>query len=378
MNLQQHVPAKSIREFLRGELSKPEKDLVGLHLSYCLVCRQERNEVLLDEANLELCGMANKSLTEASAHIDPIVFTKFWKGQITDPHRLEEISEHCLICETCRLKRHELWRHNRRGVEMQRYLTATLGVFAAIVTVARRRSHVVLAPVALAVLTFSVLILLVGGDAFLPNSLSMASRSDDIPPIDLINLPRVPAMRNSPTAVVYKINNATRFGELRVIKPPSTKESTSTSPLRTSAGKKSDKLWEELARVQLIRLHNPAHNESYRGADTDENQEKRPLPVVISRTESTGIHIQLPEYSKQGRYLISLHETGQMDKRLADDETETADGKELAVTLDLTKVIPGEYVLLVERETEGSDARELLGFFSVLLIEPANSSMEGR
>jgi hypothetical protein len=373
MNLQQHVPAKRIREFLHGELSKYERNLVGLHLSYCLSCQKEQDEVLLDEANLELCGMASRSLTEATAHVDPSVFADFWSGRIADPHQLEEISEHCLICDLCRHQRYEIWLHNRSRVETQRYVTTIMGVLAVIATRARKHRRIVVPAVAAIALVTTAFIFSITGETFLPNSLSVASRSDEIPPVALNSFPRVPTIRNSPTAVIYKVSNAGKPGELAIVKPTGTTGSTNTPSLRTAAVRKPEKLWAELARVQRISLSYPVDDEPFRGADSEQNQEKRLLPVVISRTESTGIHIQLPGESKQGKYLISLFEPEQIDTKLADDETVTADGKELAVSLDLTKVVPGEYVLLVERETEGSDEKEFLGYFPVFLIAPATN-----
>lgn len=367
----QHVSAKKIREFLHGELPKNEEQLIGLHLSFCLLCQKEQDEVLLDEANLELCGMANRSHTESTAHVDPSVFAEFWKGRIKDPHRLEEISEHCLLCELCRHKRNEIWRHNRSRVEAQRYVAAIVGVGAVLATRTRRHGGTVVVGVAVIALVIGVVIFSRAEDKFFLNSLSISSLSDEIPAVPLNSFPPAPAIRNSPTDVIYINGNARRSRELAAVKPATTQGSTSASVSSTTRSKKTDKLWQELARVQRIHLTYPVDHEPFRGPDIELNQEKPLWPVVISRTERTGLHIQLPDDSKQGRYLISLLELKQVDTTLADDETVTADGKELAVKLDLTKVHPGQYVLLVEREAESSDEKELLGYFPVFLIAPA-------
>jgi hypothetical protein len=375
MNSLQHVQAKTLREFLRDELQSPDKIAVGLHLSYCPICQEQQEEMLLEEANYEMCGLGDRPFVQATEHIAPQVFVDFWQGAIRDRGRLEELSEHCLLCEECRSRRYDIWSDNRGLIQRRRYAAIVLTLLAGVAERASRARRRVTRNVLLVgggTAIVASLALVVVGVVLLKNISFSDALIGAIPPVQIEHFWAVPNLHNPPAVVVPETAAPDR---------PIQKSTSSKGPTRRRVlpvvTKDVGKLWEEIAQLQRFTLKKPSEEEVVRGADENPKADESPQAIVISRKRDTAIYIQLPEESKNGKYLVSIFEPGHLDpdNGLAKDETVSLDGKELAVWLNLKSLVPGNYVLLVEREN-GSDARDYIGYFPVLVIDPSREKAE--
>ena len=100
----EHIPSEILMNFLSNNetLNAQYRQTVALHLSYCLICQEQYDELTLKEAVNRMWDAYEQSGELEGHHFDDATFERFWQGTIKDKELLRRISEHCIICRQCR------------------------------------------------------------------------------------------------------------------------------------------------------------------------------------------------------------------------------------------------------------------------------------
>lgn len=385
MDFMQHIPSEVLRIFLRGELSVSRGEEVRLHLSFCPICQEQEDDMLLDDLVPQVVAAFERKSIPPDEHLEERVLKRFWGGEIKDEGQLVRISEHCLACRACREKRYEIWKIMREESAIANIAPALRISFLSslAVRVWRLRKMKSLRHAHRAAVLFLLLVLL------LP---ILFSRYLTWPHIGRKNAAHI-------SADVQEKDDGAHYAPPQVEPVQVSAQAAATSPsLNRSSGEAGAKVWsarrnsnpkgigsrrakaegaqtliELTDQPQALDLSVLTSDVNVRGAGKDEGEIEAPL-IVRSSIADTRLRIDLPENSRTGRYIVSLQDPARLGSLfgapLASDEDESSDGKQISVSLDLRGLPEKEYHLILMRENEESGDEEFLGYVTVRLSEP--------
>lgn len=351
MNLKEHLTDESLREYLKGSLYPESERAVGLHLSFCTTCREARNAVLLD-----LSYPSREQRGEsAGPHSQDKDFRDFWSGAPQDSRRIEEVARHCLQCRPCRDRRYRVWQELRAEAEVSRWGRglAEAGLLTVLIALARRRRRATWVALALVcVCVLSLIPIYMMGRWQAPTSLSVGRNEGAEPgPMPDVQLavsatPEVvPKQKSQPHgAVTYR---------------PTVRPTPRIKPVGEAQ--------EQLSRYQGVNLQNDPNIASFRGSDEDSRHTRPRRKVVISRKGQTKLDITLPEDGWKGTYLVYVQEPVRL-ATLAEGKGFSPDGTRLPISIDMRRLLPGEYVLCITRRDDKTGTEEYLGHFPIQAV----------
>src|SRR4051812_5210309 len=105
MELERHISPEIMNKIIDGNLPVNVLSDVESHLSNCQKCRYQRDECYLKLTAAEMWDAYEASGLLEGRHIEADVFEHFWKGEIKDEGLLNQVSEHCIVCRSCRHQR---------------------------------------------------------------------------------------------------------------------------------------------------------------------------------------------------------------------------------------------------------------------------------
>lgn len=353
MDLKKHPARESLREYLTGSIRPEAKAEVSFHLSFCRLCRESLDAVLLDVAYPE----RERLNASAGGHFLDKDFREFWGGTLQDPRQVEEMSRHCLQCRPCRGRRQRLLQEAQDSFAAAAVQAVIeVGLVARLVTgLSRRRRGLAGGLVAL---------LGAGGAILLLNNMGGVPQVSE--PQSVVHHG---GASPSPAPTAAPVASAT----------PQVASSKATLPRRSDDARQTlrptlrtqppTKAQGELALLQDLDLKNDPGTLYYRGADEESSRVRGRHEVVLARKGRTRLDIRLPEGSRSGTYVVSVQEPARLST-LAEGKGFSADGARLAVSIDMRRLSPGEYVLCITRRDEKTDDEEYLGHYPMRAIFP--------
>jgi len=323
VNSTEHLSQQTLELLARSELSESDRVSSGLHLSYCPICRSRSDELAL---KLVAQRMWTTSPVTDEAHINIATFESFWFTELVDETVLKTISHHCIVCVECRNLR-DLARSN---VESKRTIFATL-ILAVIRKVWDRRWLSGLAVGALGILSAIALMFALS-----------------IPEHQTINT-------LSPT--------------------PTPEARPSTSPPIAEPKQELTPPNDVLAKVQTIDLAKVPDGDDSRSPDVP-TQTKPDVTVVASNSSPTALRIVLPHNSKKGVYHVSIRDEAFLGA-ITHTRGVSRNGRILNLSVNLSHIKNGTYVLRLEREAPGTSHREYVGDYEVAVTRVASMKRTG-
>lgn len=349
MNFKEHLSEGTLQQLLTNELPEGQKSAAGLHLSYCPVCREQRDELALRLAAQRMWEVHERSGIPGEPHVDNTDFRRFWLGELRDEQRVRQISRHCIACLDCRRKRE----HVRSELEGARALTLTGLITAAYRGVVRRRRIIggVVGGVLISLGAFWLLHKLLA-EHRAPNNTtsnmvtSVSTNSNSNAPVPSPTPPQDQPLKNPRRAVTVPRRHA---------EPP---------PV---AGQ------DLLAQAQTIDLTRAPDGAVSRSPEEGDTGEMADFKIVASRSGPTRLKISLPPNSKKGVYYVSLRDQSHLDE-IVPAQGRSSDGVSLPVSLNIQNLSEDKYVLRIERPTTESGHPEYIGDFEVVVTNPTSES----
>ena len=349
MSFTQHLSREGLETFLRNEGREQEKAAASLHLSYCPICRELRDQLaLMHTINQMRTDYERFGLLETQ-HIEETVFRDLWSGELKDKAQLDQISGHCVVCERCHEKRHDAYL-TIKG-ESNRRKRAVVGVSFLALLVAgstRRRIGAVLTVLLVATAGFFF-----GRKTSSPPTADHKNLSSQLQNTKVTGetIPEPKAERHR-----YPQDKVPRTAKLRrkVLKsqPPSAL----------------------LVSVQKLNLRELTEDYDLRGAE-DTQDEALPFRIIPARNRYTKLDIQLPESSKSGLYFVQIQKAVDLGPIVGNSAT-SVDGLDLQVSLDLRSVPADGYVICITREDKQDRDAEYLGHYPVVIGKPEDNVKE--
>jgi hypothetical protein len=333
MNIKDHLSDEMLESILAGRPSDETGRTSALHLSYCPVCRDRKDDLVLKRTADQMW----RSSPPEETHVKDSVFREFWLGQTLDDELIKQISNHCIACRDCRLKRERV----RIQVENERRQVSVWVLLAATRNGLRRRRRTVL-------MAFSILLSAVSIGAAL-----LALKS---------------FLYVQPTQH-HSVNNTAQTNQAQNnISPSPTPDQTSQVPASQPPPPKPTpaNTGELLAQAQRIDLTKAMDSPEIREPQsTAPNPE---FPIAGSRSSSTLLRIVLPENSKRGVYNVSIREPAFLGE-LMSARGSSSDGVNLFVSIDLRRLKTDTYILRITRRDPKTNREEYLGDFNVRIID---------
>lgn len=352
MSFTQHVSREGLETFLRNEGREQEKAAVSLHLSYCPICRELRDQVaLMHTINKMRTDYERFGLLETQ-HIEEAVFRDLWSGELKDEAQLEQLSGHCVVCERCHKKRHDAYL-TIKGEANRRQRRAVVGVsFLAFLVAARTRRRIG------AFLT--VLIVATAGFFFGRKTSSPPTEDHKELGSQLQNIKVTGEMiaQSKDHAMGLETDRHPQDKVLR------------TAKIRRK-GLESQPRSALLVSVQKLNLRELPEGYDLRGAENTQD-EGILFRIIPARNQSTKLDIQLPESSKSGLYFVEIQKAVDLDPIVGNSAT-SVDGIDLQVSLDLRSVPADGYVICITREDKQEREADYLGHYPVVIGKPEDT-----
>lgn len=378
MDFMQHIPNEVLRIFLRDELPAPQKDVVRLHLSFCPICQEQQDELVLDDLVPHVVAVFEQRTFPKDGHIEERVLKQFWKGTIKEESQIERISDHCLSCSVCRDKRYEVWLSLRKESALAKAVAAIgFSILPALAVRSRQRRtrgpkrNVRRAVISLiATLLLAVVLIPVwtylGREDAPPLSAKVQEQggaANDAPlPIES---PQMDAPVNTPVPTPSGlVERPAHIGtSARHKAKPKPRDATRARVVDTTelSGRREE--------AQNLNFDDSTEDLSVRGADEADTLTKTPSIISLPRGD-TPLLIELPEHSRKGWYEVSLRDLANLDSPLDTYEVESSDGKQIYVLLNLRKLPEKVYQLRITRKDEETGADTELRYMSVLVSRP--------
>lgn len=353
MNVKEHLSKETLASLLTDGSPNEMSRMAALHLSYCTVCREQKNELALELAARRMWEAYERSDSPTEPHVEDIAFRRFWLGELRDEELVRQISRHCVVCRDCRARR-ELIRAES-GKERVRARVWALGALAVMAGwfIWKKRYYV------LGVASAAVLIV-----TLMPLFLLERRAIDKSPNQAAGNMTAaVPseAARNYNSARLSP-SPGPSFGNSSEIKAPPPRP---TPP-------RAEPTPVLLARAQIIDLNRAPGGAAARAPDDQETGPQSHFKIIASRTGPTLLRINLLRNSKRGAYRVSIRDPAFLGE-LVPAEGRSPDGASLSVTIDLRNLTAGEYVLRIERRPPGA-GEEYVGDYTVFVDMPASAN----
>jgi hypothetical protein len=356
MNLKEHLSEGILERLLKNELSDEMRSAAGLHLSYCPVCREQKDEFALKLAAQRMWIAYEQSGSPNEPHIADKTFRHFWLGEIRDEDFIKQLSRHCIICRDCRGRREvartEIEKEDA-GTREWALMALMLGVVSG-VWKRRRVIGVVIAPLLL--LTFLII-------KFVPQRETANQPSPTNAKGNLVVALPAPAPNNNSSEVKP------------VQEPPVQSSPQIKAPPQPQASPEEKAPHELLARAQTIDLARAPDGDGSRSPDDAEEGAKAYYKIVASRSGPTRLRIGLPANSKAGAYNVSIRDPAFLNE-LVLVKAKSRNGVSLTVFLDTRNLKTGEYVLRITRRDPQADRNEYIGDYHVFVTRQA--SLSGR
>jgi hypothetical protein len=327
-----HLPEKTLHLFVKNELPDDMKSVVRLHLSYCPLCQDQREELALKLSVQAMQTAYEISDSPDESHIEDGVFEKFYLEPNRDAALSKQISGHCIVCRDCRSKRDLVY---TRIEDQQRRAFAAI-VIATWRFLSWRR---VLAGV-------TVLFIFGIGWLFLRNReitsnqlLGNVTQHPEIGPS--INKP-------SPEQTPEPINN-----------------NQPTPPAQTDAPR------DLLAQIQSIDLKHASEGAESRASNEQDSGQKSDFKLVPSQSKPTRFSIRLPANSKKGFYAVSILDSAFLNE-VVRSKTKSLNGVNLVASINLQGLKPNDYIMRITRRDPESGDIEYIGDYRVFISAPVS------
>lgn len=348
MKFKEHLSEGTLQQLLTDELPEGQKSTAGLHLSYCPICREQRDELALRLAAQRMWDAYEQSDMPGEPHVDNMDFRRFWLGELRDEQWVRQISRHCVACLECRRKRERV----RSELEGVRAWTFTALVTAAYRGALRRRR--ILGGVAVGVV-------IALGAVWLLSSLS--------------------AERQAPDNTSNKVTSVTRNSESNDPAPPLTppQDQPLKNPRRSVTVPKRHAESPPaarhvlLAQAQTIDLTRAPDGAVSRSPEEGDAVVRIDFKIIASRSGPTRLRISLPPNSKKGVYYVSLRDSAHLGE-IVPTKGRSSDGVSLPVSLNIQDLREDEYVLRIERATPKASDPEYIGDFEVVVANPVSET----
>jgi hypothetical protein len=346
VSFKEHLSERTLKSLLKSEL--PLSGTVGLHLSYCPVCRERKDELTLKLAAQRMWETYELTGAAAGRHVDDAALRDFWLGELRDGELKKQISDHCVACGDCR-RRRELARVTLESAAADARAPGSL--LSAAPSVWNRPYATAAAVLATALLV---------GTFYL----SFSRRQTYEPSLDKSNGATV-AVRT----VTPRNDNSSPPGPEGDERDGHTSANSQPIPTPRQGAAPRDLL----ARAQTLDLKHAPDGTGARSPGEAGAAEKVYLIVKASRSSPTLLRIGLPTNSRKGLYEVSIREAAYLNKIVA-AKARSTDGASLRVAVDMRGLKPGEYVLRVTRQTSEGGGDEYIGDYVLLVKSPAQAS----
>lgn len=343
MSFKEHLTERTLELLLKKEL--PLGGAAGLHLSYCPVCREKKDEIALKLAAQRMWDAYELTGAVADRHFEDSTLREFWLGELRDDELKKQISAHCVECRDCR-RRRELARATLEPVDEE--ARAPVGLLSA-ASFVRNRPYTTASAVLAAAL-------FIGTCYFLFNR-----RQTDGLPGDKSG----DAVLVVPT-VTPRSDNSSQSGSERDKHDGDISKNVLPSPTPQQDAAPRDLL----ARAQTLDLKHAPDGTEARSPSEAGVAEKVYLKVKASRSGPTLLRIGLPANSKKGLYEVSVRDAAYLNKIVA-VKGKSTDGASLHVVVDMRGLKPGEYVLRVTRQASKEGGDEYIGDYNLFVKSPA-------
>jgi hypothetical protein len=344
VSFKEHLSERTLESLLKKEL--PLGGAAGLHLSYCPVCRERKDEIALKLAAQRMWEAYELTDAAAGRHVEDATLRKFWLGELRDDELKKQISAHCVECRDCR-RRRELARATLEPVGEG--APAPVGLLSAAASFIRSRPYTTASAVLAAAL-------LVGMYYLLFNRRQTGGLPGDKSGDAVVIVPTV-TPRN---------DNSSPKGPKRDKHDGDISKNVQPSPTPQQDAAPRDLL----ARAQTLDLKHAPDGTEARSPSEAGVAEKVYLKVKVSRSGPTLLHIGLPANSKKGLYEVSVRDAAYLNKIVA-VKGKSTDGASLHVVVDIRGLKPGEYVLRVTRQASKEGGDEYIGDYNLLVKSPA-------
>jgi hypothetical protein len=343
VSFKEHLSERTLESLLKKEL--PLGGAAGLHLSYCPVCRERKDEIALKLAAQRMWEAYELTDAAAGRHVEDATLRNFWLGELRDDELKKQISAHCVECRDCR-RRRELARATLEPVGEG--TLAPVGLLSAAASFIRRPYTTASAVLAAA--------LLVGMCYLLFNRRQTGGLPGDKSGDAVVVVPTV-TPRN---------DNSSPPGSERDKHDGDTSKNPQPSPTPQQGATPRDLL----ARAQTLDLKHAPDGTEARSPSEAGATEKVYLKVKASRSGSTLLRIGLPANSKKGLYEVSVRDAAYLNKIIA-VKGKSTDGASLRVAVNMRGLKPGEYVLRVTRHASKGGGDEYIGDYNLLVKSSA-------
>jgi len=339
MNLKDHLSAETLDLFLADELSDEVRSLSALHLSYCPICRDQKNALNLNLA-AERMWREFDAAAVRETHIEENIFRDFWLDKISDEKFLNQLSHHCIACRDCRSKREQV-RLKIRKEQLQ--VGAWVRLLAALATQKRRRR---LLYVAVSLVGLFLLI------KFWPIRQTPAPHAVKN---DATHAPLV-----APAPVAPDSNSSS---------PPKPEVPNSPKPSQ-KAIRRVPEPRELLAQVQEVDLTSAGDVAEYR--EPDSNTRKTVFTIVALRSGPTRLRILLPVHSRRGVYDVSIRDSAFL-AQLVSAKSESSNGVNISALIDLRELKADDYILRITRR-DPTTGHEYIGDYNIRIIDSKSTA----
>lgn len=350
MTFKEHLSEETVESFLNNGLPKDRKDAIGLHLSYCPICREQRDEVALKLAVQRTRKAYEQSNPPADSHIPGRILRDFWRSKLSH-EEITNLSRHCIVCRDCSQRREDA----RIALENER---------------AKSREH-----------AFTILALLAALGVALKKHYIIASAVLLLAFVTTLFL-----WKRQPQPVISHFPNKTKSDEVVAVPIDPAQNSSSQVGLiqepSVDSSKKSGKPSGQQARrhndipSDLIAQLDYRQEDVYRSSTSQANKAKT---IVASRSGPTYLGIGLPMNSKKGVYDVSIRDSASVDDEIVSTTGKSPDGVRLFISIKMQNLEADEagsldkYVLRITYRNPETGVSEYIGDYPVRVILQASA-----
>jgi hypothetical protein len=354
MTSREHLSQGILELLLKNELAGEKIGPAALHLSYCIICREQRDELALKLAVHRMWETYQGTGSSDDSHIDDSTFRDFWRGELRDEEMIKQLSRHCVKCLECRLRRESVRARIEQEASQSQKSAFTTRTLLAVWIAWKRYPFFASASTAL-ILAIVVALFLQNWHRGIPESPHNAN-SDELG----LGSTGTARNNNSPQEIPFH-----GF-------PPNGSENKSTASRGYTTQRKEHRsnLIARARRIDLAQVPDGADSRSPHDADEGV---KTYFRIVPSRSSPTRLHLGLPVNSKRGEYYISIRDPAFLAEIVL-AKGKSSDGASLTVSIPMQDLKEDEYVLRIERHINKADNKEYIGDYPILVTRPASRS----
>lgn len=345
MTFKEHLSEEIVKSFLNNGLPKDKKDAIGLHLSYCPICREQRDEVALKLAVQRMREAYEQSNPPADSHIPDRILRDFWRSKLSR-EEITNLSHHCIVCRDCGQRREQarIALENERARDRER---AFIILVVAAVAAALKKHPIFATAVAVFLFVVSVL--------FFRNSQTA--------------IPRSPNNAKSPEVVVVPTDPSPSSAfQARQNQEPSVDSSTKSGKPSGQQARRNNDIPSDLITQLDFR-----QGDVYRSPISQANKAKT---IIASRSGPTYLRIGLPMNSRKGVYDVSIRDSASVDDEIVSTIGKSPDGVRLFICIKMQNLEADEadkYVLRITYRNPETGISEYIGDYPVRVILRASA-----